>query len=156
VYKRQALEEGYTIAWASDVSEKGFSYKNGVAIIPETDEAEMSDSERSKWDKLTDEEKNKQLYGFNGPVKEKTITQAIRQMAFDNYKTTDDHGMHITGVVTDQNGKRYYKVKNSWNTDNKYDGYFYASEAFVLYKTMSIMIHKDAVPKSIRKQLGIK
>ena len=96
------------------------------------------------------------MYSFDKPVKEKVITQEMRQKAFDNYKTTDDHGMHITGMVKDQNGTIYYKVKNSWNTNNKYDGYFYASESFVLYKTMNIMVHKDALSKDIKKKLGIK
>ncbi|TAJ11404.1 aminopeptidase [Marinilabiliaceae bacterium JC017] len=151
-----SLEEGYTVAWASDVSEKGFSYRNGVAVVPETDEKEMSGSERSRWEGMTRSEREKMMYSFDKPVAEKTITQEMRQEAFDNFKTTDDHGMHITGMVKDQNGNLYYKVKNSWNTDNKYDGYFYASEPFVMYKTMSIMIHKDALPKDIKKKLGLK
>ncbi|NPA37580.1 MAG: aminopeptidase [Chlorobi bacterium] len=151
-----ALEKGYTIAWGADVSEKGFSHRNGIAIVPETDIKEMSGSEREKWEKLTPAERKARAYSFDGPVKEKVITQEMRQKAFDNYKTTDDHGMHITGMVKDQTGKIFYKVKNSWNTNNKYKGYFYASEPFVLYKTMDIMIHKDAIPKEIRKKLGIK
>jgi len=153
---RYALEEGYTIAWAADVSEKGFSHSKGIAVVPETDVKEMSDSERSKWEKLTDSDKAKALYGFDKPVKEKVITQEMRQEAFDNYQTTDDHGMHITGLFKDQTGKYFYKVKNSWNTNSKYKGFFYASEPFVLYKTMNIMIHKDALPKEIKNKLGIK
>jgi bleomycin hydrolase len=153
---QHALKEGYTIAWGADVSEKGFSHTKGLAIVPETDIKEMSDSERSKWEKLSKAEKQREMFSFNKPVKEKVITQEMRQKAFDNYQTTDDHGMHITGMVKDQNGTIYYKVKNSWNTNNKYDGYFYASEAFVLYKTMNIMVHKDALSKEIKKKLGIK
>lgn len=151
-----ALEKGYTIAWGADVSEKGFSHGNGVAIVPETDIKEMSGSERDKWEKLTPAQRQKEAYRFDKPVKEKVITQEMRQEAFDDYRTTDDHGMHITGLYKDQTGKIFYKVKNSWNTNNKYHGYFYASEPFVLYKTMDIMIHKDAIPKDIRKKLGIK
>ena len=151
-----ALEKGYTIAWGADVSEKGFSFRKGIAIVPETDVKDMSDLERAKWEKMTKSEKDKMLYNFDHPVKEKVITQEMRQKAFDNYKTTDDHGMHITGMVKDQTGKVFYKVKNSWNTNNKYNGYFYASEPFVMLKTMDIMIHKDAIPKDIRKKLGIK
>ena len=151
-----ALEKGYTIAWGADVSEKGFSFSKGIAIVPDADVKDMSDLERAKWEKMTKSEKDKKLYNFNGPVKEKVITQEMRQKAFDDYKTTDDHGMHITGMVKDQTGKIFYKVKNSWNTNNKYNGYFYASEPFVMYKTMDIMIHKDALPKEIRKKLGIK
>jgi len=151
-----ALEKGYTIAWGADVSEKGFSFHKGVAIVPDENAKDISGLERAKWEKMTKSEKEQKLYNFDGPVKEKVITQEMRQEAFDNYKTTDDHGMHITGMVKDQTGAIFYKVKNSWNTNNKYDGYFYASEPFVLYKTMDIMIHKDALPKEIRKKLGIK
>lgn len=149
-----ALDNGYTILWGSDVSEKGFSHKKGVAIVPEDNLSELNGSERAKWEALTEEEQNEQLYSFEEIVTEKTITQEIRQQAFDNYLTTDDHGMHITGYVTDQNGTKYFKVKNSWNDDNLYDGYFYASESWFLYKTLSIMIHKDAVSKEIKKKLG--
>ena len=149
-----SLNEGYTIGWATDVSEKGFSHKNGVAIVPVTDEKEMSGSERSKWESMSKEQK--QSYGFDGPVQELNVTPEIRQQAYDNYLTTDDHGMHITGMVKDQNGNVYYKVKNSWNVDSKYEGYLYASMPFVRYKTMSIMVHKNAIPKEIRKKLGMK
>lgn len=149
-----SLNEGYTIGWATDVSEKGFSHRNGVAIVPVTDEKEMSGSERAKWENMSKEQK--QSYGFDGPVQEMNVTQELRQQAFDNYLTTDDHGMHITGMVKDQNGNVYYKVKNSWNVDSKYEGYLYASVPFVRYKTMSIMVHKNAIPKEIKKKLGLK
>ncbi|WP_439184806.1 aminopeptidase C [Carboxylicivirga taeanensis] len=151
-----SLENGYTIGWAADVSEKGFSHTNGVAIVPESDAKEMSGSERSRWETMSRADRNKMLYSFDKPVKEKEITAEMRQEAFDNYQTTDDHGMQITGMVKDQNGTKYFKVKNSWNTNNKYDGYFYASEAFVKYKTMSIMINKNALTKELKKKLGIK
>lgn len=151
-----ALENGYTVAWGSDVSEKGFSWKNGVAIIPDEDLTDLEGTEKERWEKLTDKEKKDALYSFDGPVKEKTITQELRQEAFDNYQSTDDHGMQITGTATDQEGNRYYKVKNSWGYEEHiYDGYFYASEAFVAYKTIDIMVHKDAIPKSIREKLGL-
>lgn len=150
-----ALDNGYTILWGSDVSEKGFSHKKGLAIIPEDDIKEMSGSEQDKWEKLTEKERKKRLYKFEEILLEKNITQEMRQEAFDKYQTTDDHGMHITGYAKDQNGTKYFKVKNSWNTDNVYQGYFYASESWFLYKTLSIMIHKDAVPKEVRKKLGI-
>ncbi len=153
---RNSLSEGHTFGWASDVSEKGFSFRNGVAIVPDNDVEELSDSEREKWETMTKSEREKLLYSFNGPVKEKVITPEMRQKGFDNYLTTDDHGMHITGMVKDQDGKIYYKVKNSWNTNNKYNGYFYASESFVLLKTMNIMINKNVLPKDLKKKLGIK
>ncbi len=152
-----AIENGYTIAWASDVSEKGFSWTNGVAIVPEDNFEAIDDTEMAKWSELSDNEKQEMLYDFNGPKPEKKITQEMRQEAFDNYTTTDDHGMHITGIAHDQNGTKYYIVKNSWDDKNHiYDGYFYASEAFVRYKTMDIMIHKDALPNDIAKKLGLK
>jgi bleomycin hydrolase len=150
-----SLNKGYTVLWGSDVSEKGFSDKNGVAIVPQDDIAELSDSERLKWEPLTEKERKKQLYSFKEIVPEKTITQEMRQKAFDNYQTTDDHGMHITGYATDQNGHKYFKVKNSWDTDNIYKGYFYASENWFLYKTLSIVVHKDAVPKAILEKLKL-
>jgi bleomycin hydrolase len=150
-----SVEQGYTIAWAADVSEKGFSWKNGVAIVPERDVENLQGTEMSKWSDLTEEERQKMLYSFDGPVPEKNITQEMRQEAFNNYNTTDDHGMHITGVAKDQNGTRYFIVKNSWSDDDhRYDGYFYASDAFVRYKTMDIMVHKDAIPDEIAKKLG--
>ncbi len=150
-----SLNNGYTVLWGSDVSENGFSHTNGVAIVPEDDIAEMSDNERLKWERLTEKERKEQLYSFKEIVTEKTITQELRQEAFNNYQTTDDHGMHITGYATDQKGNRYFKVKNSWNTDNRYQGYFYASENWFLYKTLSVVVHKDAVPKEILKKLKL-
>jgi bleomycin hydrolase len=151
-----SLEEGYTVVWASDVSEKGFSFKNGLAIVPDEDTSGMNDLEKLKWDKLTDKEKEKQLYNFDMPGKEKPVTQTMRQQAFDNYSTTDDHGTHITGIVKDQSGTKYYLVKNSWGTNlNDYNGYFYASVPFVRYKTMYIMVNKNAIPRNIRKKLNL-
>ncbi|RLD47437.1 MAG: aminopeptidase [Bacteroidetes bacterium] len=149
------IEAGYTIAWAADVSEKGFSWKNGVAVVPEEEIKSMNDLEQSKWEKLSKKELKKQLYSFDEPHTEKKITQEVRQAAFDNYETTDDHGMLIMGTAKDQNGTLYYKIKNSWSTDQKYDGYFYASKAFVEYKTMSILVNKEAIPKAMRKKLGL-
>lgn len=136
-----ALHNGYTVAWATDVSEKYFSWKNGVAYVPTKDFNEMSKEEQADM--------------FNGPKEEPTITPAKRQAAFDNYTTTDDHGMHIVGISKDQNGKEYYLVKNSWGETNDYSGYMYATKEFVKYKTISILLHKDAVQKTIKNKLGI-
>ena len=149
------IDNDYTVAWAADVSEKGFSWKNGVAIVPENEVKSMNNLEASKWENLTTAEKRKTLYSFDGPRTEKKITQELRQEAFDNYQTTDDHGMLLVGTAKDQAGNHYFKVKNSWGTEQKYEGYFYASDAFVAYKTMSIMIHKNSIPKAIRKKLNI-
>lgn len=151
-----AIENGYTAAWGSDVSEKGFSWTNGVAIVPETETQSVDGLEQAKWAELSSKEKSKLLYSFEEIVEEKEITQKMRQEAFDNYQTTDDHGMLISGIAKDQKGNKYYKVKNSWDTNNVYEGYFYSSQAFVEYKTMNIVVHKDAIPKNIRKKMGIK
>lgn len=136
-----ALQKGYTITWATDVSEKYFSWKNGVAFVPEKDWEDMEE----------DEQKNL----FNGPATERKITASARQEAFDNYSTTDDHGMHIVGVATDQNGKEYYKVKNSWGEKNDYKGYLYVTKAYVKYKTTAILLHKKAIPADIITKIGI-
>ena len=151
-----SVNMGYTVAWAADVSEKGFSTsQKGVAVIPEVDKANMTDAEITKWEKKTEKERNEDLYKLSKPGKEKLITQEMRQIDFDNYQTTDDHGMLIVGTAKDQNDNSYYKVKNSWGDYNDFDGFFYASKPYVKYKTMSIMVHKDAIPKNIRKKLNL-
>lgn len=151
-----AVNSGYPVAWAADVSEKGFATsKKGVAVIPVADKANMTDAEITKWEKLSDKEKDEELYKLSKPGLEKTITQELRQIDFDDYQTTDDHGMLIVGSAKDQNGKLYYKVKNSWGNYNDYNGFFYASKPYVEFKTMSIMVHKDAIPKNIRKKLNL-
>lgn len=136
-----ALKNGYTVAWAGDVSEKGFSWKNGVAFVPEIDFSQMTAEQKADM--------------FNGPKAEKKVTEDDRQKAFDNYETTDDHGMHITGIAKDQNGKEYYIVKNSWGLSNDYKGYMYMTKEFMKYKATAIMLHKKAVPKAIAKKLAI-
>jgi len=151
-----ALANGYTVVWASDISERGFSHRNGVAIVPETDPEILDGMERGRWETMTQKEKDDLLYGFKEPVQEKNITQEMRQHAFDNFTTTDDHAMHIIGTARDQSGTKYYIVKNSWGTDNNpYGGYLYASEAFVQYKTMSVMVNKNAMSRKIRGKLGL-
>ncbi|RUT78327.1 aminopeptidase C [Ancylomarina longa] len=150
-----AIEKGYSIAWGSDVSEDGFSHRKGVAVVPETAKENMDNAEISKWEKMSKEDKSS--YGLDHPVKEKEITQEMRQVAFDNYQSTEDHLMHMVGTAKDQNGSKYYLIKNSWGTDlNSYGGYFYASKAFVQYKTISVMVNKNAIPEAIAKKLGLK
>lgn len=152
-----ALENGYTIAWGSDVSEKGFSRTKAIAIVPEVDLESMEGTEALRWGDLSPRERDNMIYKFDKPGKEKSITQEMRQEAYDNYETTDDHGMVIIGTAVDQNGNPYYKVKNSWGvTASPYDGYYYFSRPFVAYKTMSYMVNKNAIPKDIRKKLGLK
>ncbi len=152
----KAIMDGYTIGWGSDVSEKGFSWKNGVAIVPDEDKKDLSGTEKEKWEKLTPAEKAAATYSFDGSAKEKTITQEMRQEGFDDFTTTDDHGMHIVGIYKDAKGNKFYKVKNSWGDSGKYNGYFYASEAFVRYKTIDIQINKNALSAEMRAKLGIK
>ncbi len=151
-----ALNNGFTVAWAADVSEKGFVTSNkGVAVLPAAPSEDMTDAEIAKWEELSEKEKEKELYKLDQPVPELVVTQEMRQTAFDNYDTTDDHGMHIVGTAKDQDGHTFYKVKNSWGDYNKYKGYFYASKPYVNYKTMCIMVHKDAIPQSIKDKLEL-
>ncbi len=151
-----SLKNGFTIAWAADVSEKGFLTSNkGIAVLPEIPTEKMSDAEKLKSEALPDKEKEKELYKLEKPVAEKVVTQEMRQIAFDNYETTDDHGMQIIGMAKNQDGNVFYKVKNSWGKYNDYNGYFYASKPYVRYKTMSIMVNKNGIPKTIREKLTL-
>ena len=151
-----SINNGYTVAWASDVSEKGFN-RNGVAVMPDIESMERSGSDQDRWLGLSASEKNKEIQKMiEKPCKEIEVTQEMRQEAYDNYETTDDHGMLIYGIAKDQTGKKFYMVKNSWGTDNKYKGTWYASETFVKYKTMTIVVHKDAIPSAIKAKLGLK
>jgi bleomycin hydrolase len=136
-----SVTNGYSVAWASDVSDRGFSMKEGVAIVP-----------LKNWNEMTPEESGK---AFSGTQTEKTITQDLRQKEFDNYSTTDDHGMHIVGIATDQAGNIFYKVKNSWGITGKYEGFIYVSKAFIALRTTNIMVNKNAVPAPIAKKMGL-
>lgn len=148
-----ALENGYALGWAADVSEGGFKWREGYAIIPaEIDQTNMTDSEVSKWVQLDDKTREAKRFEKKGPQPEMKITQEMRQKHFDNWETTDDHGMVIEGIATDQEGNRYYKVKNSWDTNQLYGGYFYVSVPYFLDKTISITVHKDAIPKDIARK----
>jgi len=135
-----AIKNGYTISWAADVSEKYFSWKNGIAYVPTKPYKKMSAEERETI--------------FAGPQEEMdnqwTSPGCIRQ-----YTTTDDHGMQIVGLAKDQNGQEWYKVKNSWGTRNDFEGYLYVSKNYVRYKTMSFMLHKDAIPASLKQKLSL-
>lgn len=149
-----AVNNGYTFAWGADVSEQGFT-RDGIAVVPDAEKgAELAGSDMAHWLGMSAADKRKELTGK--PMPEKEITQEMRQEAYDNWETTDDHGMLIYGLAKDQNGKEYFMVKNSWGTKSKYKGTWYASKAFVAYKTMNILIHKNAIPKEIAKKLSIK
>jgi hypothetical protein len=151
-----AIDNGYTFVWGADVSEKGFASKDaGVAVVPTTDTKEMTGAEIAKWEKLSKEQQTMEAFKL-APAPEKKITQEMRQEEFDRYLTTDDHGMHVIGKAMDQNGTPYFIVKNSWNKYNKFGGYFYASYPYMALKTMDILVHKNAIPKDIKKKLGIK
>lgn len=151
-----ALENGYTVAWAADVSEKGFKWKDGFAVLPAPkDEKDLEGTELSRWVSLSAADKEKDRYDIKGPVKEVNVTQESRQKSFDNFETTDDHGMVIVGIAQDQKGNRFYKVKNSWDTDQKYGGYFYVSEPYFLDKTIDVVVNKKAVPADVAKKIGL-
>ena len=153
---KNAINTGYTIAWGADVSEKGFT-RNGIGVIPDIESMERSGSDQDRWLGLSTSEKDAEIKKMmEKPCKELEITQEMRQEAYDNYETTDDHGMQIYGIAKDQTGKKFYMIKNSWGTDNKYKGTWYISENFVKYKTMNIVVHKDALPQAIKDKLHIK
>ena len=153
-----ALNNGYTVCWDGDVSEKGFSFKNGVAINPEVKKVEdLSETDRARFEKLDEKGRLEEVYKFERPYPEINVTPEVRQEGFESFVTTDDHLMHITGIVKDQNGTPYYITKNSWGTErNKFGGYLNMSESYVRAKTIYIMVHKNAIPKATKTKLGIK
>ncbi len=151
-----AIDNGYSVAWAADVSEGGFKWTKGYAVMPAgKNEADMEGTELSRWVKLSAAEKEKSKYDIKGPVEEIAVTQEMRQEMFDRQETTDDHGMVIVGKAVDQNGNKYYKVQNSWTANQIYDGFFYVSEPYFLAKTMDIYVNKEAVPAAIAKKMNI-
>ena len=151
-----AVMNGYTIAWASDVSEAGFS-RLGIAVVPDESSPMNAGSDQEHWLGQSTRERDASLRSRVGIdiLAEKSITQEMRQKAFDNYETTDDHGMQIYGIASDQNGNKYFMVKNSWGDTGPYDGLWYASFPFVKYKTLSIVLHKGAIPANIASKLGL-
>lgn len=153
-----ALTNGYTVCWDGDVSEKGFSFTNGVAINPEVKKVEdLSNTDRARFEKLGEKERLEEVFKFERPYPEIKVTPEVRQAGFESFVTTDDHLMHVTGITKDQNDTKYYITKNSWGTDrNKFGGYLNMSESFVRAKTIYVMVHKDAIPKAIKTKLGIK
>ena len=150
-----AIDKGYTIAWGSDVSETGFD-RQGLGIMPDVAAVEEVGSDQARWVGVSAEDKARELAVMRENAPEMTITQEMRQKAFDNKETTDDHGMHIYGTAVDQRGTKYFMVKNSWGVTGKYDGIWYVSDSFVRYKTLNILVHKDAIPSAIKAKLGIR
>jgi bleomycin hydrolase len=136
-----ALTKGYTVAWSSDVSEPYFSWRNGVAEVPDLDIYNITP------------EQKKTL--FDGPIKEKEVTEDLRLEGLYTLTTTDDHAMHIVGLAKDQNGKEYYKVKNSWGETNDYKGYLYVTKAFVQLKSTGILLHKAGIPKATKSKIRV-
>ena len=145
-----AVRNGYTFAWGADVSETGFS-RNGIATVPaKSYKNDLTGSDAARWMGTNGKQMNQA-----DSKDELTITQQLRQTAYDNWETTDDHGMVIYGLAKDPQGKEYFMVKNSWGEYGRYKGIFYASKPYVAYKTMNILINKNGIPKDIRKKLGI-
>ncbi len=149
-----AVNKGYTLAWGADVSELGFS-RNGIGQLPDVKSTELSGSDQARWTGLTSDW-SKREFLTSKPLPEIKATQELRQKGYDNWETTDDHGMLIYGIAKDQNGKEYYMAKNSWGTDNQYKGTWYFTKTFVAMKTIDVMVHKDAIPADIAKKLGLK
>lgn len=148
-----ALANGYTVAWGADVSEKGFSFKNGIALVPEDPSSiQISGKDNRNYNDVgADRSSN----AFLTPVKEVTVTAALRQNGYDNKTTTDDHGMHIVGLYKDQKGTKYLLVKNSWGTNNLPKGYLYVSEAYFRLKTINIYLHKEGIVQEVKKKIGL-
>ncbi len=151
-----SLNNGYTVAWDGDVSEKGFSHSKGVAINPDIAKIDPAATDRSRFERGSDQGPMAEVYKFEKPFPEIDVTQEVRQKGYEAFVTTDDHLMHVTGIVKDQNGTHYYITKNSWGTDrNPFGGYLNMSESFVRSKTIFIMVHKDAIPPAIRTKLNL-
>ncbi len=153
-----SLVRGYTIAWDGDCSERGFSHFKGVAIIPEVENtSQYSKADMARYGKMTKEERAAEAYKFKRPFPEVKVTQEMREEGYDNKSTTDDHLMHLTGIVKDQDGNKYYVTKNSWGTDrNPFGGYLNMSESYVRAKTIAIMVNKNSLSPEIRAKLDIK
>lgn len=152
-----SIDKGYSVVWAADVSEGGFKWAKGYAVMPKpTDAADLEGTELARWVKLSDKERANKQYEIDGPCDEIDVTQESRQEMFDRQETTDDHGMVIVGVAKDQKGNKYYKVKNSWDTNQVYDGYFYVSMPYFRAKTLDLLVNKEVIPANTKKKLGLK
>ncbi|MBL6661105.1 MAG: aminopeptidase [Crocinitomicaceae bacterium] len=148
-----ALKSGYTVAWGADVSEKGFSFKNGLAIVPIQKEEIVVEGEDNE--NFSDAGADKKSSYFTQPDSEVEVTQKMRQEGYDHKETTDDHGMHIVGLYKDKKGRNFFLVKNSWGTSNYPKGYLYVSESYFKLKTINIYLHKDAIQDMLASKLGL-
>lgn len=152
-----AIDNGYSIAWGADVSEPCFKWRKGYAVLPVDREVpDLKGTDMDRWTQLSTKDRETEKWDIKGPVEEMVVTQENRQEMFDNKETTDDHGMVIVGKAVDQEGNKYFKVQNSWDTNQLYHGFFYVSEAYFKAKTMNLYLHKDAVPAKIAKKMGLK
>lgn len=151
------LNNGYTVCWDGDVSEQGFSFKNGIAINPQVEDVkDYSTTNRARFEKMPKYQRLDEVFKFEHPYPEVNVTPEVRQEGYEKFVTTDDHLMHVTGITKDQNGTKYYITKNSWGAEsNKFGGYLNMSESYVRAKTICIMVHKDSLPKELKKKLGI-
>lgn len=151
------LNNGYTVCWDGDVSEQGFSFKNGIAINPQVEDVkDYSTTDRARFEKMPKYQRLDEVFKFEHPYPEVNVTPEVRQEGYEKFVTTDDHLMHVTGITKDQNGTKYYITKNSWGAEsNKFGGYLNMSESYVRAKTICIMVHKDSLPKELKKKLGI-
>ena len=151
-----ALNNGYTVGWAQDVSDKGFSRDAGVGVVLENDIEKIRQSDPKKYKKMSDDEIRASLYKFETVMPEKEVTEDMHQEAYENGQTTDDHSMLIVGIAHDQQGNKYYKVKNSWSANYGYDGYWYCSEPYVRLHTMFFTVNKEGLTSDIKTKLELK
>lgn len=150
-----ALNKGYTVGWAQDVSDKGFSRNAGVGVVLEDDVYKIRQSDTKKYKNISDEEITANLYKFESVMPEKEVTEEMHQAAYDNWQTTDDHSMLIVGIAYDQNGTKYYKVKNSWGTNHIFEGYWYCSVPYVRLHTIFFTVNKDGITNDMKSKLGL-
>lgn len=151
-----ALNNGYTVGWAQDVSDKGFSRDAGVGVVLENDIEKIRQSDPKKYKKMSDDDIRASLYKFETVMPEKEVTEDMHQEAYENGQTTDDHSMLIVGIAHDQNGNKYYKVKNSWSANYGYEGYWYCSEPYVRLHTMFFTLNKEGLTSEIKTKLELK
>ena len=151
-----ALNNGYTVGWAQDVSDKGFSRDAGVGVVLENDIEKIRQSDPKKYKKMSDDEIRASIYKFETVMPEKEVTEDMHQEAYENGQTTDDHSMLIVGIAHDQQGNKYYKVKNSWSANYGYDGYWYCSEPYVRLHTMFFTVNKEGLTSDIKNKLELK